>query len=76
MQFSSTTTAIAISLTLTADELFEGTEVFYAELEVILEESFIGVIDPSRANISITDINGKIVFLHCQSIPVYIVAIL
>ena len=49
---------------------------FYAELEVILEESFIGVIDPSRANISITDINGKIVFLHCQSIPVYIVAIL
>ena len=61
-----------MSVTLTADELFEETEVFYAELEVIQSEGFIGVIDPSRAKISITDTNGKRMFLHCQSIPVYI----
>ena len=73
LQFSSTTTSITMSVTLTTDELFEGTEVFHAELEVLLEEGFTGVIDPSQAIISITDTNGKIVFLHCQSIPVYVV---
>ena len=72
LQFSSTTTSIAMSVTLTADEKFEETEVFHAELE---PEGFTGVIDPSRAKIFISDTNGMIVFLHCQSIPVYIAAI-
>ena len=70
MQLSSTTTALAVSVTLTSDELFEGTEVFHVELEVIQSEGFIGVIDPSQASISITDTNGKTVSLHCQSIAV------
>ena len=61
LQFSTTTTAIAMSVTLGTDEVFEERELFHVELE-LLTGGLNVVINPPRASIFITDTNGTICF--------------